>query len=444
MPDAATLPEGLLLTYYGDDFTGSTDVAEVLTFNGLPTVLLLDESEVDKLDRFRGQRAVGIAGISRSQSPQWMSAHLPPLFERLKAMGGALCHYKVCSTFDSSPETGNIGRAIEIGRDVFGARWTPLIVGAPALDRYVVFGNLFAGVAGLTYRIDRHPVMSRHPVTPMDESDLRNVLARQTGVGVRLVDWLGLGGHESTTLIPLDGEIVLFDTLDEKTLVRAGELVWESRSEFPFFAAGSSGLEYALVAYWREQGLLPPDRSLAEVAEVDRIVVASGSCSSITERQIRWALQRGYVGIRLDAGRIVENAPERDRLKDAALAALGEGRSVVLYSALGPDDPLVEAGDPRLAERLASETGVILREVLLRSGVRRTVVAGGDTSSHAGRQLGLYALTPLRPASPGAPLCRGWADSPLDGLEISFKGGQRGNEDFFDYVRRGAPAQERR
>ena len=130
---------------------------------------------------------MGIAGTSRSQTPEWMDEHLPRHFSWLKQLGARFCHYKVCSTFDSAPHVGNIGRAIEIGRRVFGQSITPLVVGAPQLKRYTAFGHLFAGYQGETYRIDRHPVMSRHPVTPMDEADLRRHLARQTELPVDLV-----------------------------------------------------------------------------------------------------------------------------------------------------------------------------------------------------------------------------------------------------------------
>ena len=109
----------------------------------------------------------------------------PPAFAWLKALGAAVCHYKVCSTFDSSPAVGNIGRAIEIGRRVFGQAAVPLLVGAPQLKRYTAFGNLFAAYRGETYRIDRHPVMSRHPVTPMDEADLLVHLSPPDGVALR-------------------------------------------------------------------------------------------------------------------------------------------------------------------------------------------------------------------------------------------------------------------
>ncbi|MFN3322756.1 MAG: four-carbon acid sugar kinase family protein [Bryobacteraceae bacterium] len=440
---AAALPDGLLLTYYGDDFTGSTDVAEVLTFNGLPTLLYLGEGEIQRLKAPEGYRAVGVAGVSRSQSPAWMSGHLPGIFEHLRALGGRICHYKVCSTFDSSPEVGSIGKAIEIGREVFGRQWVPMVVGAPALDRYTVFGNLFASIREVTYRLDRHPVMSRHPVTPMDEADLREVLRRQADLRVELFDILALARPDYRErfeeLAAADPDVVLFDTLDEQSLVRAGELSWNARGDGPFFAAASSGLQYAFVAYWRHAGLLPERPSIASVPALDRIVVVSGSCSAMTEAQIRYAIEHGYCGIRLDARELAEsNGSAREAYTKTALGALKEGRSVVLYSALGPEDPCLTSKDAQISERLAIETGKILREILVQSDVRRTVVAGGDTSSHAGQQLGLYAVTPIRPAAPGSPLCRAWSDGPLDGLEVVFKGGQRGEADFFDKVRLGA------
>jgi uncharacterized protein YgbK (DUF1537 family) len=177
-----------LVSYYGDDFTGSTDVMEALASNGVSTVLFLDIPTPELLARFRDCRAIGIAGTSRSETPAWMQEHLTRAFEWLNSLGADICHYKVCSTFDSSPEIGNIGKAIEIGRSVFGQSVVPVIVGAPQLKRYTAFGNLFAAYQGRIFRIDRHPVMSRHPVTPMDEADLAVHLSKQTLLPVLLAD----------------------------------------------------------------------------------------------------------------------------------------------------------------------------------------------------------------------------------------------------------------
>ncbi|RVD47401.1 four-carbon acid sugar kinase family protein, partial [Mesorhizobium sp. M7A.F.Ca.ET.027.03.2.1] len=164
--------QDLLLSYYGDDLTGSTDVMEALELGGVPTVLFMRQPDAALLSRFGHCRAIGLAGTSRSETPQWMDTHLRDAFAWLKTLNAEICHYKVCSTFDSSPTIGSIGRAIEIGRSVFAQASVPLLVGAPQLKRYTTFGHLFAAYRDQYFRIDRHPVMSRHPTTPMDESDL--------------------------------------------------------------------------------------------------------------------------------------------------------------------------------------------------------------------------------------------------------------------------------
>ena len=195
-----------------------------------------------------------------------MDAELPKVFAALAGMGAPILHYKVCSTFDSSPAIGSIGRAIDLGTKAMPGRWSPTIVGSPRLKRYQVFGNLFAAVGGVAYRLDRHPTMSRHPVTPMEESDLRRHLAAQTSRRIELIDMLQLrrrGGRDALMRsIGNDVPVVLIDVLDDETLAAAGRLVWERRGA-GLFSASSSGLGYALTAYWRQFGLVPREVSLA-------------------------------------------------------------------------------------------------------------------------------------------------------------------------------------
>ena len=98
-----------------------------------------------------------------------MDRNLPPVFELLRSLGTPVVHYKVCSTFDSAPHIGSIGRAIDIAAGLFDG-WIPMVVGD--LGWAEGFGHLFALAQGKGYRLDRHPTMSKHLVTPMDESDL--------------------------------------------------------------------------------------------------------------------------------------------------------------------------------------------------------------------------------------------------------------------------------
>ncbi len=435
----------LLLTFYGDDFTGSTDALEVLASAGVPTILFLTIPTDAQLRAASEARAIGIAGISRSQDPAWMDANLPAAFARMKALEAPVFHYKVCSTFDSAPSVGNIGRAAELGRAMFGARPVPVVVGAPALGRYVMFGNLFATAAGVTYRIDRHPVMSRHPSTPMDEADLRLHLARQTRLGAALVDQIALNTLPLEELrrrvLEADAGLVVIDTVDAATQTVVGRMLWPGEDGRPMFVIGSSGVEFSLADRWRELGLVPASVETRRPEPVDRIAVLSGSCSPITELQIRRALESGFTGVPLDPHSLIASTAAMDEAAQRAVDVLAEGGSPLLYTALGPAaGAAAPVGEDAIAfnTRLGERLGIVFRHILRRSGVRRAVVAGGDTSGHVTSQLGLYALSYRAALVRGCPLCLTHSERPeFDGRELALKGGQMGGETFFSHVRAG-------
>ena len=421
-----------LFGFYGDDFTGSTDVLEAFGTAGIPAVLFLKPPNARLQRRYAGCLAVGLAGESRSRSPKWMRRELPALFEHMASFGAPIFQYKVCSTFDSAPETGSIGCAIEIGRQVFGSRIVPVIPAAPRLGRFVAFSNLFANQDGKTYRIDRHPTMRHHPVTPMTESDLRMHLAQQTSLRIFALDLPGLRAGDATweRLLAARPDIVLFDGVEEETLVVSARRVWENRTALPFVVA-ASGFTYGLIEHWRRTGPISAAEAPPQTPATGRILVLSGSCSPATELDLRHALANGFAGVRVDAARLLNAAQTESytaRLIAEAAAHLSAGRSVALYSALGPQDcsPNVDCA------ALARACGRIAKELIARTGVRRPVVAGGDTASHAVRELDLDALSFAARAATGAPLCR--AQSPnaaIDGLEFVLKGGQVGAETFF-------------
>ncbi len=439
----------LLVGYYGDDLTGSTDVMEALALGGVPTVLFINVPGEALLARFRDCRAIGLAGTSRSETPQWMDEHLTPAFEWLRGLGAELCHYKACSTFDSAPTVGSIGRATEIGRRVFGQAAVPLVVGAPQLKRYTAFGQLFAAYRGEVFRIDRHPVMSRHPVTPMDEADLLRHLARQTSLRGALVDLVEMRSGEVADVVDgrlADGaEMLLLDVCDAETQRSAGAQLWRLRERAPF-VVGSSGIEYALLLAWRDTGLIGADAGFEPAGPVDRLAVVSGSVSPTTERQIAHATENGFDGIAIDPLRLVGERRD-EAIADATAAgleALAAGRSVILFTALGPgaDRGAELDRQANARHRIGEGLGAILKRLVLEQRLGRAVIAGGDTSSHALRQLGVDALTvrmPL-PRSPGSPLCVAHAGEPgIDGLEIALKGGQVGTDRYFETIRDGLP-----
>ncbi|WP_431270266.1 four-carbon acid sugar kinase family protein [Dankookia sp. P2] len=450
-----SLPDGPLVAFYGDDFTGSSAAMEALAFAGLDTVLFLAPPPPERLATFAGYRGIGIASVARSCSPEWMDRHLPPVFQLLKSLAAPVVHYKVCSTFDSAPGVGSIGRAIDVAAALFEG-WVPLLVADPAMGRFQCFGNLFALAHGKGHRLDRHPVMSRHPVTPMDEADLGRHLARQTAKPIGLVDFVamkhGRGEAQLTQALAEGCRIVSLDVLDEETLVEAGRLVWE-RDGTQVFAAGSQGLEAALVAYWRATGLVPAKPAPRHPGRVERIACVSGSVSPVTARQIADALRHGFAGIRIRAERAVDERAweaEIGRATQEALAALSAGQDPLVYSAAGPDDPAVAALRQAIAaagasaeainDRIGGGLGRILDALIRAAGLARVVISGGDTSGHAAARLGIDALTAIAPIAPGSPLCRAHApDAARDGLQIALKGGQVGGDDFFRAARDGSP-----
>ena len=437
-----------LFAYYGDDFTGSTDVLEVLSLAGVPTVLFLAPPTNEQLAAFPEARAVGIAGINRSLTPEEMDAELPPIFRALKKLEATYTHYKVCSTFDSSPRIGSIGKALELAREAFPQRVVPLVVGAPVLKRYVAFGNLFATVEAETYRLDRHPTMSRHPATPMAEADVRRHLGMQTHLSTGLVDVLTLERGPEATLervseLADEGRTVfLFDTLNDAHLLVIGEVLETLAEQSNRFMVGSSGLEYALTTHLRHSGRLEPSPDLPPPGRAEKIIVMSGSAAPATAAQLDKAERQGFKLVRINVPRLLsaDAAAEHARLKKEACAALCDDRSIALYSARGSDDPALSLGQDlsNLRNRLGGAQGILLRDLVETSGVRRVCVVGGDTCGYVARGLSLYALEFLAPLAPGSPLCRARSSNPLfDDLELSLKAGQVGQPDYFISVLNG-------
>lgn len=454
-----------LIAYYGDDFTGSADVMEVLQWAGLRTVLFLEPPTAEQLDAFGDVRAFGVAGWSRTMSPTEMDAELKPALVRLRESGAAIVHYKTCSTFDSAPEIGSIGKALELGRDVFGTSAVPMVVAAPNLGRYQAFGNLFArsGLDTEPYRLDRHPTMRQHPITPMAEADLRAHLARQTNLKIGLFDVLQLNqpppADEVRSLLARGHDALLFDVLYPDHLARVGAIVQAFVDQAsPKFVVGSSGMEYALTEFWSQSGRLaslrshPPQRP--PFAATEQLFALTGSCSPVNGRQIAWAEQNGFETVRIDTARLIDPATREQEIAcsvQRALDRIDKGANVIMHSSRGPEDPRVAEAISafralgfrdadiklRAGRTLGPVLGKIVSRVLAEHRFARVAVAGGDTSGYVARELGITALEAIAPVDPGSPLCRASAGNALDGIEFFFKGGQVGKDNVWGTMLRG-------
>ena len=436
-PNKLDKQQNILLAFYGDDFTGSTDALEFMCRAGAKTVLFIDPPTKEQLAAYPGLDAFGIAGKTRSLSPDEMKNTLLPVFEKLKSSGVRHVHYKVCSTFDSSPAIGSIGKAIDAGSTIFNNPVIPVLGGMPALGRYCLFGNLFAqmgiGSNGKIYRLDRHPSMSKHPATPADESDLRLHLGKQTDKKIGLIDVLQLNQQSDKWKDAIPNEqVILIDVLNEEQLLKIGEWIDKQyNGKDPLFSVGSSGIEMALGNYWNHDQRLTPVQEWKHPGQGSPLLVLSGSCSPVTAAQIAWAKANGFEEVELDATQICNDDIVSETTIDKVNELLQQQKNVIVHT--GP-----KQSQNLSSEKLGTALGVIASEAAKVSLVKRVVITGGDTSSYAARAMEIEAVEMIAPLVSGAPLCNAISkNKAINGLEVNFKGGQVGGENYFGVMMKG-------
>jgi 3-oxoisoapionate kinase len=409
--------------YYGDDVTGSVDVLLQFARHGVRGCLFIGTPSAAALaDAAAMHEVIGIAGIARSLDPDALDAEVRPALTGLRDLSPRIVQYKACSTADSSPTVGSLGRVIEIGREIFGPRTVPVLFAQPDFGRYTVFGHHFAAEGGTVHRLDRQPTMSQHPSTPMDDSDLAAHLSRQTALPVAGVP---LTHYSTASTLATDIEdspaaALVLDALDDAHLALIGGALEElSAARHPLFAIGSGGLSRALA-------LGRPASALDDERTADGPVLAvSGSRSPQTRRQIAAAQAAGWAVLPLSP-----DAEARSEVIDL----LRSGRSVALSSEGAPafaDHPDVLAG-------IAEATTAVVREALRAEATRRLIVCGGDTSSRVVRSLGITSVSIAANPSSNVVVLRTRSDDPaVDGTELLLKGGQVGDDGLFESVRTG-------
>lgn len=415
----------VLAAFVADDFTGATDALWQFQRYGLRSRLFTSSSQLTA-DTLEGDYdVIGIATTARSASGTGSARVALPALRMLAGLEPELLQYKVCSTFDSSPERGNIGAVIDAVRTELGLESpTPVLPAQPEFGRWTVFANHFAGYAGEIFRLDRHEPMRLHPATPVDEADLRLHLGRQLvgEIGVLHVPLL-IGdaalGLALADRMHDDATAFIVDAISNDDLVRFGAALraQQSRAGRPTFAVGSGGLSYGYAAALaRGASPVVPAPTQAEVTPpAGPVLVVSGSCSPVTDRQIRIAEDDGWFSAHID---------EHD-IAGQVRAALAEGRHCVVYTARGQSTGAVA---PDLSRRLGS----LALEAAGDGLTRRLLVAGGDTSGEIVGMAGVTAIEIVGSIDVAGLLCRTFGEgSVLDGTEVVLKGGQVGGDDFF-------------
>jgi uncharacterized protein YgbK (DUF1537 family) len=429
----------LPLAWYGDDFTGASDTLATLAGSGLRAVLFPRVPTAAQIERAGSLDALGVAGIARALPPDQILAEVQPVAKLFSALNPEITHYKCCSTFDSTPDIGNLAAGLSALRSPRHGPVTVVIGGQPSLGRYCAFSELYATASegGEVHRIDRHPTMSRHPVTPMYEADLRRHLKAQGLDPVLAVDLRELHSLDDARLasvfdarLKANPAAILFDAVRSEDLTRIGQLLWREAARHPLLTLGASSVAQALIACWPSSSPLPVSGVIRPAK--GPVFLLAGSLSPVTAAQLSEA-DEAYEKVFFDAASLVGSDATLAQVASDCAAMLRRGLPVIAR-------PTTDVGPAAPPMAVAEACGRLLARVLtLSPEVRRVGVAGGDTSSFALRKLSPRALRWSGSLAPGVPLLLIDADNPeIDGIELMLKGGQMGPKDVFLRLLRGS------
>ena len=414
---------GPLLGAIADDFTGATDLASMLVRAGMRTVQTIGVPR--RADVVADADAIVVALKSRTIPAREAIAQSLHALAWLRERNVRQVYFKYCSTFDSTDE-GNIGPVADALLDALGARFTIACPAFPANRRTIYQGYLFVGDVPLS-----ESPMRDHPLTPMRDASLVRVLARQTKRKVGLVPW-SVVQHgpsairaEFAKLEAAGVAYAIVDAIDDEDLLDIGGAC----AQLPLVTAGS-GIALGLPQNFRDAGLLPERSDAARLPDVrGRAAVLAGSCSVATRGQVA-AFARDHLAIALDPLRDATAEAMAQRALAAVASELDAGRPFAIYSTAPPDEVARvqgKLGRERAASAIEGAFGVIARELVVR-GVRKLVVAGGETSGAVVQALGVEALAIGREIDPGVPWTTVLGDPPL---ALALKSGNFGAEDFF-------------
>ena len=399
--------------FIADDFTGASDTLATLARGGLRVRLFRDLPRPEDLS---GLDAWGIATDARALGPAEIAALTARLGQGLQRFQPDLLHVKICSTFDSSAQIGNVALFAQGLAAALEIPDLAVLAGQPSLGRYAVFGTLFArGPDGRVHRIDRHPVMAVHPVTPMAEADLTRHLAS-----------LGLNGLH---LVPRGAEGAafprLYDLLDQTDVAQAGrDLAAAGRR---LVVMGASSVAEAWLA--TQTQLRPADTE--PQATPGPILAFAGSRSMVTAAQVEACVSLARFPV--SPTDLLQPGAERRRLQDRVMDRLDQGQDCLVHLTDA------ECGPARPAA-LAQAGAELIHDLAARCPLGGLIVAGGDTSSAIVGRLAPDWLDYAGALCPGVPILHAQVQGRP--LPLALKGGQMGGRDFFDRATlalRGAP-----
>lgn len=387
-----------------DDFTGASDIALTLAEGGMRTAQFvgIPDTAVD-VD------AGVIALKSRTIPAAEATAQSLAACDWLLAQGAEQIIFKVCSTFDST-DAGNIGQVTQALAEHLNAKHILVCPAFPANGRSVYMGHLFVGDVLLN-----ESGMQDHPLTPMTDADLRRVLARQTNWPVAHMPHATVtqGPQAVTNALPADRAMIIMDAITEADLHTIGQAAKGQK-----ILTGGSGIALGLPANFGATPATPPWCGITGPG-----VILSGSCSRATRGQV--ATYKANAPHReIKAEDVMSGAITPTELADWTLA---QDTSPLIYSSADPDvihQAQADFGREIIAEKIETLFANLATE-LAKSGIKRMVVAGGETSGAVVTGLNAQTLHIGPKLAAGVPALR------HGDMALALKSGNFGGEDFF-------------
>ncbi len=396
-----------------DDFTGATDLAGMLVKHGMRTVQIIgvpDAPLPDDVD------AVVVALKSRTAPVADAVAESLAALHALQAAGCRQFYFKYCSTFDSTPK-GNIGPVTEALMAALGAPFTIVCPAFPANKRTIYKGRLFVGDVPLD-----ESSMQHHPLTPMTDADLVRVMQAQSRQKIGLVDYdVVQRGPEAirarfAALEAAGTPIAVVDAIADEDLVAIGTAC----RDLTLVTAGS-GVALGLAPNF----VAPSDEAAALPALGGHCAVLAGSCSAATLQQVA-AMRAARPSFAIDPLKLAAGEDLVGQALDWAAPLLEDG-PVLIHASAAPE--AVKAVQAKLgvdqAGALVEDALAAIAKGLVARGVRRLIVAGGETSGAVVKALDVKALRIGREIDPGVP----WTQA--GSLALALKSGNFGTADFF-------------
>ena len=420
-----TLARRLSLGCIADDYTGASDLANTLTRCGLRTVQTIGVPASDlalpEVD------AVVVSLKSRSIESSLAVSRSRDAEKWLRQRGARHVLFKICSTFDST-DAGNIGPVMDALRADSGDAIVLVTPAFPETGRTVYQGNLFVGSVPLN-----ESPLKDHPLNPMHDSNLVRVLARQSRTKISLVALADIArGPDAVRarLADLSGKgfgAAIADAVFERDLETIGTVALEHA-----VSVGASGLGLGLARALVASGHVKSHttNAISDAPVGGPAACLAGSCSQATLQQIAKA-ERTMAVLHLDPDRVVAGKDEARHAVAWARERLAEGPILIASSSTPEEVTALQARHGRDAAGHAIEQAMAdIAEGLVQSGVRRLVVAGGETSGAVVDRLGIPGFLVGAEIAAGVPVLRAVGVDGGDML-LALKSGNFGGPEFF-------------